>query len=264
MMVPTDPTPASAFHARPEAVHGPASPSQAEGARAGTGPRLLLVDDHQPSRQLLRALLRHLACTIDEAADGAAAFTCCREHRYDLVVMDVEMPGMDGHAATAAIRQWERTQGRAATPIVALSANDSPEDAQASLAAGCTAHLTKPVDRRELARIVNRCAPAATAAQGVAPRATVARELESLVPRFLGEVRAACATTAAAIANGDWSTVRSVAHQLKGAGGTYGFGPISSAGERLGAAGRAADSTAASRALQQLTAYLQTVEITYE
>lgn len=264
MITPTDHRSATLPLPDPWPDHDSPRPPDAELADCQRSLRVLLVDDYEPNRQLLRALLRRLPCIIDEAADGTAAVGCYQAGSYDLIVMDVEMPGMDGHAAATAIRQWERQQGRMATPIVALSANDSTEDVAASLAAGCTAHLSKPVNRRDLADTVSHLLGAAAAALTRAPRATVARELQTLVPKFLSEVSAACTTTATAIANGDWSTVRSLAHQLKGAGGTYGFDPITTAGECLGQAGRAADAVAATRALHQLTAYLQSVEVIYE
>ena len=69
---------------------------------------------------------------------------------YDLILMDMQMPVMDGYTATQSIRTWERDQGAAPTPIVALTANALKEDIQKSLDAGCTTHLTKPIRKAVL------------------------------------------------------------------------------------------------------------------
>ena len=87
---------------------------------------------------------------VDVAEDGAEALARFRATPYDLVLMDVQMPVLDGNAATRAIREWERAEGRSPTPILALTANAFSEDVQRSLDAGCTAHLSKPISKASL------------------------------------------------------------------------------------------------------------------
>ena len=70
--------------------------------------------------------------------------------QYDIVLMDMQMPVMDGLSATRAIRAWEAAQGRPPTPIIALTAHAIREDAEKSLEAGCNAHLTKPIKKATL------------------------------------------------------------------------------------------------------------------
>ncbi len=70
-----------------------------------------------------------------------------KSNSYDLVLMDVQMPVMDGYSATRMIRQWEKEQGLKQIPIIALTANALKEDAQKSVEAGCTSHVTKPIKR---------------------------------------------------------------------------------------------------------------------
>jgi len=81
---------------------------------------------------------------------GFEGFDALKNPGFDLVLMDIQMPVMDGLAATAAIRQWEQEHHRPATPILALTANAFKEDREKSLAAGCTAHLTKPIKKQTL------------------------------------------------------------------------------------------------------------------
>ena len=81
---------------------------------------------------------------------GAIAVACFGQQHYDLILMDVQMPVMDGHAATRAIRDFEAASGREPVPIIALTAHAVKEDMERSLAAGCTAHLTKPIKKQVL------------------------------------------------------------------------------------------------------------------
>jgi signal transduction histidine kinase/CheY-like chemotaxis protein len=112
--------------------------------------RILLVEDSEDNRRLIQSYLKHYPFQIDTAEDGREALRRYQEATYDLVLMDVQMPVMDGYAATRAIRAWERALGRAETPVLALTANAQQEDAVKSEAAGCTAHLTKPIRKSSL------------------------------------------------------------------------------------------------------------------
>ncbi len=112
--------------------------------------RLLLVEDTADNRLLIRAYLKKTDFVIDEAENGAEALEKFRQGEYALVLMDVQMPVMDGHAATRAIREWEQAEGRAPTPVIALTAHAIREEMDKSMAAGCTAHLTKPIKKSVL------------------------------------------------------------------------------------------------------------------
>ena len=112
--------------------------------------RILLVEDSADNCALIRAYLKHLPYRIDIAENGEIAVGKFTLNAYDLVLMDIQMPVMDGYAATMAIRQWEHEQKRPATPIIALTAHALPEDVTRSLKAGCTVHITKPVRKATL------------------------------------------------------------------------------------------------------------------
>jgi two-component system sensor histidine kinase/response regulator len=111
---------------------------------------ILLVEDNPDNRLLIHAYLKNQPYHVDEAENGAIAVEKFRAGRYDLVLMDVQMPVLDGHQATRAIREWEVRQGRAPTPIIALTAHAFREEIDKSLAAGCNAHLSKPVKKTVL------------------------------------------------------------------------------------------------------------------
>lgn len=119
------------------------------------GLRVLLAEDNPVNALLAKTLLRREGCSVETAASGEEAVASMARSRYDLVLMDMRMPGMDGLAATRAVR----TRGDQ-TPIVALTANAFAEDRRACLEAGMNDHLAKPIDvdllRASLARWTNR------------------------------------------------------------------------------------------------------------
>lgn len=107
--------------------------------------RILLVDDTADNVLLVRAFLKNEPVDIDDAENGAVAVSRFKATRYDLVLMDMQMPVMDGYAATRAIRDFEAKRGVGATPIIALTAHAIREDVARCLAAGCSSHLPKPI-----------------------------------------------------------------------------------------------------------------------
>ncbi|MBM4056085.1 MAG: response regulator [Planctomycetes bacterium] len=112
--------------------------------------KILLAEDAQDNVMLIQAFLKKTPCTIDVAENGEIAVEKCRNHSYDLVLMDMQMPVMDGYEATRRIRAWEKEQGRMAVPIVALTAHALKEYTDMSLEAGCDGHITKPIRKAKL------------------------------------------------------------------------------------------------------------------
>lgn len=152
----------STFHftARLEAARGAAPPSIPASAKAkavvapvlapaAAAPevRILVVDDSVDNRFLLRAFLKRLACAIDDAENGVVACHKFSGVSYDVVLMDLQMPVMDGYEAMRAMRAEEARRGAHRTPIIALSAAALSEDAARARAAGCDLHVTKPISR---------------------------------------------------------------------------------------------------------------------
>ena len=123
-------------------------------------PRILIVDDSVENRLLLRVFLKQETVSVDEAVDGMQAVEQVLAARYDLVLMDVHMPVLDGLEATRRIRDAEARSGRARTPILALTADDTAEDRERSARAGCDAHLVKPITRESLREVLARWIPA--------------------------------------------------------------------------------------------------------
>ncbi|MDH5639912.1 MAG: response regulator [Nitrospira sp.] len=112
--------------------------------------RILLVEDLEDNRDLVTLFLKDTPCRLAMADNGLVAVQRCQSETYDLVLMDMQMPVMDGLQATATIRRWEHEHRHAPMPIVALTANAFKDELDKSLAAGCIAHLTKPIKKKTL------------------------------------------------------------------------------------------------------------------
>ncbi|MDO8987520.1 MAG: response regulator, partial [Coriobacteriia bacterium] len=113
--------------------------------------RVLLVEDSEDNRFLVQSYLEKTAHVVEEALDGQQAVDAVLSAKtpYDLVLMDMQMPVKDGLSATREIREWEAANGLEPTSIVALSAFALKEEHDRSMDAGCDAHLTKPIKKRE-------------------------------------------------------------------------------------------------------------------
>ena len=112
---------------------------------------ILLVEDVEDNRLLIQSYLKKTPYQIEMAENGVIAVEKFTSGKYDLVLMDIQMPVMDGYTAAREIRAWERKQGvKKVTPIVALTAYATKEEEQKSVDAGCTAHLTKPIKKARL------------------------------------------------------------------------------------------------------------------
>jgi two-component system, sensor histidine kinase and response regulator len=100
---------------------------------------------------------------LDTAENGRVAVEMFKTRRYDLVLVDVNMPVLDGYSAVAAMRGWEREQGASPTPILALTGRAMVEDRVGSIEAGCNGHLTKPLRSAVLMEVISRFTNAAHA-----------------------------------------------------------------------------------------------------
>ena len=223
---------------------GPAGPAPVfrapggAGALAGTAatdpgppPRLLVAEDHPVNQRLVLLQLAKLGYHADLVSDGVAAVAAVRRRDYDVVLMDLQMPELDGLAAT---RQIRARLGRGPR-IIALTANALPGDREACLAAGMDDYLSKPLDTAELARALSRCpgpAPKTDQAPTELDPTAIAdlRELigddpgalSGLVEEFLAETPALLDALRTAVAGGDAGRAHRAVHTLKSLGATFG------------------------------------------
>ena len=116
-------------------------------------PRILIADDKASSRELVRTILQHLGHEVCEVADGVEAFRAIETDPPDLVLLDIQMPGMTGHEVVARVRQNRALQ---TLPIVALTANAMAGDRERAIQAGFSSYLSKPVSLNTLRSEISR------------------------------------------------------------------------------------------------------------
>jgi signal transduction histidine kinase/CheY-like chemotaxis protein len=253
-----------------------------------SGLHILLADDADDNRYLIRSYLKHSQVEIEIAENGEIAARMFREGHYDVVLMDVEMPVMDGYQATAEIRRFEKETGSPATPVLALTAHAFAEMAVRGTEAGFTALLTKPIRKVTLLEALVEYAPegrrAAATHQAVIPNVvpnvvqnvvqhapqTVARNvvqveegMEDVVPGYLAKRRADVPVYAEALANDNFESIRQLAHRMRGTGSGYGFPVLTELGSTMEKAALVRDAGRIGESLNRLAAYLDSIDLKY-
>ena len=117
--------------------------------------QILVVEDDVVNQEIISEFLTFSGIQVDLAEDGVEALNCVRDKQYDIIIMDLMMPNLDGLAATRAIRAMEDTQ-RANTPVIAATARDPIAEQQAWLEAGINDYVHKPFSEDELWNVINR------------------------------------------------------------------------------------------------------------
>jgi signal transduction histidine kinase/DNA-binding response OmpR family regulator len=220
--------------------------------------RVLLADDSEDNVFLMRAFLSGPNWDLDIAEDGQVAFEKFQSSRYDIVLMDAQMPRLDGLSATRMIRDWERANGRRRVPLICLTANAFLEDAENAIAAGADAHLSKPIQRDALIGALRLHTKGHQMAE---QRIKVPDEVRDLAPMFLRRQRHALSSLRTALSSCDFENVRVFAHNLKGNGRSYGFPELSLLGSEMELAAREQDSGVVSAVFGKISEYLNTVEV---
>jgi PAS domain S-box-containing protein len=281
MAMPTEPR--APEQLRLEARHNGAAgngTSHATAPEHDGGPlKVLLAEDSPDNRMLIEAYFKATDYQLEAVENGQEAVEKFKSKRYDVVLMDIHMPVMDGYTAVRQIRQWEQANG-GHTTVIALTASAQDEAVRESLAAGCDSHMAKPIRRATLLQAIAKidrrnlpstgagaCVNATSSANG---GNTVARnvvkidgDLSDLVPGFLAHKREDARTIAAAIECGDYATLSELGHKMKGEGGSYGLDAITLMGAAIEEAAQVKDGAAAQRLVAELATFLDTVEVVY-
>ena len=221
-------------------------------AQVEPGSRLLLAEDNPENVALLQAYLEHLPLSLDLAENGLEAVAKRQANEYDLVLMDVQMPIMDGYAATREIRNWEQASGARRVPILAVTAHALNGAAAASAQAGCDGHLTKPLERHELIEAIARFASKPARRTETLPEMIVVRRPAFLANRWLDLEK-----MRTALARNEFAVIQRIAHNCKGTGKGYGFAPVSEIGAKIETAARAEDAHAVQQATDEFEQYLK-------
>jgi PAS domain S-box-containing protein len=252
-------------------------PTRRPTVSVGTGPEpplaalhILLVEDSPDNRTITAAYLQDTPYQVEVAENGAIAYEKFTAGHYDVVLMDRQMPVMDGLTATRAIRDWERTNRRPATPIIALTASALKGDQEKCVAAGCTAYLTKPIKQEVLLQAIKEHSIGASlsAKEESSREETILvhpdPKFADLIPGFLLNRRHDVIAMLDALDRGDFETVENLGHGMKGAGGSWGFQGITDFGAALEQAAKSIDAGASRKWVGELSRYLDHVEVVYD
>jgi PAS domain S-box-containing protein len=253
----------------------PASPQAREGGDQRPL-RILLAEDNAINQKLATRLLEKEGHAVTVAGSGRAALAVLERQSFDLVLMDVQMPEMDGLEATDRIRQQERGSGRH-VPILAMTAHAMKGDRERCLAAGMDGYVSKPIQPRELFEAIGRLSPLFPEAAAAPPdrpdQAGLAAVLEQdealarvggdvellrrLAGMFLASYPDQLGNLRAALIRQDAAAVRRVAHTLQGEVGVFGARAALEAAQRLEALGRAGELGQAEQACALLAQCLE-------
>ena len=225
--------------------------------------RVLLADDSLESQTLIQRYLQETHYQVKVVSDGEEAVAAFQSTPFDIVLIDQQMPVMDGFTATRLIRAWESSHQHSPAPILALTADSFDGAKEQSQAAGCTGFLAKPISRRQLFNALRTyCAISPTTRATTQDRhspavaALIDKEITRGRPLFLDNRRKDLSRMRDAVAQGDYETVRTMGHRMKGLAGSYGFPDIGMAGARLEQVAQDHDLASIRQAIDQLAEIL--------
>ncbi len=245
---------------RPQAGEPGSAPAAGRTAAAGKPDfrlaRLLLVEDNAINQAVALAALERWGIRTDVASNGREALEALRKARYDLVLMDVQMPEMDGFEATATLRDPSSGVLDPRVPVVAMTAHAMHEDRQRCLDAGMNDYLSKPIEPAEMERVLTRYLPSApeseTESQAPPPESEASGDLPvferkalperllgdealaaALVRKFMGDAPALLAQIRTAADSGEKKTLHRILHTLKGSAATMGAPSLSAKAAEL-------------------------------
>jgi CheY-like chemotaxis protein/HPt (histidine-containing phosphotransfer) domain-containing protein len=245
-----------------------AAPLLVASTSAEQGLHVLLAEDSPESQELMQFYFQGTPHQVDIVSDGEQAIEAFTTGRFDLVLIDLQMPGTDGFTATRAIRTWESAHQRPAVPILALTASAFRETEAQSLAAGCTGFLTKPISKPQLLAALNEYGSSAPAIDST-PReakpsldraAHIDQEIRQRRPKFLEYRRKDLGAMRQAADQQDYEAIRIMGHRIKGLAGSYGFHDIGALGHQLEQAAQARDLAAIHHEIMKLAAILAQTE----
>jgi two-component system, sensor histidine kinase and response regulator len=238
-------------------LDAPVAPVREASAPVVSPLRVLLVEDNPVNRRVATGLLERRGHSVVAARNGRVALELLSgaEPRFDAVLMDLQMPEMDGFEATSAIRRWER-DGRPHLPIIAMTAHAMVGDRERCLAAGMDDYVSKPIDANRLMEALGRqTAPGARAARGGRSGSpdieTISRDLlldrldgdhellDEVVDIFLRDTPALLDDVGRAVAARDARALESAAHSLKGSTSQLGLDGAAAVAQHLETMGRA-------------------------
>ena len=208
--------------------------------------RVLLVEDNDLNQKIVSQMLTNYGFEITLASNGLECLRLLQEMHFDVILMDMQMPVMDGYEATRMIRQYEELQH---VPVIAMTAHAMAGDREKCLVSGCTAYIAKPFKAEELAREIRkhfRCVSTNN------PDPNLNSFINELLPEFMAQLEEMVDSLELAVANHDLEAIKSISHDIKGTAGMYGFRQISESAAAIEAAAREESFARIKSGLEQL------------
>jgi PAS domain S-box-containing protein len=241
-------------------------------------PRILIAEDSEDNRFLVEEYLKREPYEIKFVENGKLAVEAAAEQTFDLILMDMQMPVMDGVTATKLIREAEKQKDSPAVSLLALTANAGREDIECSKTAGCDAHVSKPISKEELLRMIRQYvgggavkkdappaavdlpAPASPSATTEPLAVNIPRGMEEAAKRYIRSRRKEVPQMLDFFQSNNFKQIQVLAHNMKGTGTPYGFPDLTRLGRSIETAARDNNAVRLSEQLNELSAYVQEAE----
>jgi len=241
---------------------------------------ILLVEDFIHNRILIQKHLEQLPVQVDIAENGAIAVEKFKRKPYDLVLMDIQMPVMDGFTATQMMREYEKENQTRRVPIIALTAHALKKEKEKCFQAGCDDHLSKPIKKKVFLDTVITYLKNSVSQKHEQPEPEdtptkdtnqpdlkdaiqVDKDFKAIVPLFIADVNTDMIKMKEHYKTGDYAKIARIAHTIKGAGGGYGLHRISELGELIETAAKSNAPEGLLVQLNRLENHLASMEIHY-
>lgn len=214
--------------------------------------KVLVADDSEDNRFLMKEYLDSEGFEVDFAENGLEAVQKATTRKYDLILMDVQMPQKDGYTATREIRAWEAEHGLLRVPIITVTAHAFKGEETRSFRAGSSAYLAKPISKGKLMAEIERANQSRISSRKSAP-VQLSPGIQARVPAYLDRRREDVRRIPDLLQEDNFEAIRVLGHDLKGTGAGYGFPELGDLGAEIEKAAKAQDRAR----IQEHTASLQ-------
>ncbi len=234
--------------------------------------RILAVDDSKDNQFLVKTYLKSLPYKLTFADNGRIAVEKFKASKFDLVLMDLQMPEMDGYTATQLIRDWETQEKISLTPVIAVSAHDQESVSDRYKSSQFSAYLVKPISPNQLRRAIMNFTRhlVATDLNKTTTRAgdrdqaleELENQIAALAPQYLNHRRQELGELKGLLENASFEKIQSLGHRLKGNAKSYGFEELGWIGKRLEEAAEKTDAAEIQSLIFETESYLNRVSTT--
>jgi CheY-like chemotaxis protein len=219
--------------------------------------KVLAVEEGLDNQMLIRLFLKDYPCHLAMANDGQEAVHLYARNHYDLVLIDLSIPVMDGYAVTREIRELEKRQQRNPAPIIAMTADTHEEQNRKSMFAGFSDILQKPLSQNKLWRLLDRI-------RAEPVKLVFLKEvLRELIPGYLHNRHQDLRRITGLLESKDYGSIALIGHGMKGSGSGYGIPEVSRIGKVIENAAELEEDSRISQAVTELEAYLKQLRVIY-